>query len=133
MNLFCSPLNLHYLCSVLFLIRLFSRPRIKRETGEIPVQSRCCKLHKIVPFNLLPLPLRVGRRLERGESEDLQDKLTLICSRGKDASRYLFFILFLCDFFARLSLLLQDCFYACRISVPLWHRMAMCVCSTRCW
>ncbi len=46
MNLFCSPLDLHYLCNVLFPERPFSRLGIKRETGENPVQSRCCKLHK---------------------------------------------------------------------------------------
>ena len=132
MNLFCSPLNFHYLRNVLFLIRPFSMPRIKRETGAIPVQSRCCKLHKIVPFNLLPLPLRAGRRLERSKSEDLQGKLTLICPRGKDASRYLFIILFICDFFARLSLLLQGYFLVCRFFVLLRGRIMAYICSTHC-
>ena len=72
--------------------------QIKRETGENPVQSRCCELRKIVPISLLPLPVKGGKVIGRSESEDLQDKLTLICPRGKDAGRYLFFILFYANF-----------------------------------
>ena len=98
MNLFCSQPNFHYLRTILFPVGAFSSPGIKRETGENPVQSRCCELRKIVPISLLPLPVKGGKVIGRSESEDLQDKLTLICPRGKDAGRYLFFILFYANF-----------------------------------
>ena len=66
MNLFCSPLNFHYLRGILFPIRAFSSPGIKRETGENPVQSRCCELYKIISISLLPLPMKGGKVIGKG-------------------------------------------------------------------
>ena len=61
-----------YLCSILVFL-LSSGTRNKRESGENPGQSRCCKLHNQIRTILLPLSAicTTGRRPERSKSEDL--------------------------------------------------------------
>lgn len=41
-------------------------------------------------------PCKDGKASEKGKSEDLQNQLTLTSLRGKDTSRYLLILIFLC-------------------------------------
>ena len=70
----CQMYNglISYLCSILVFL-LSSGTRNKRESGENPGQSRCCKLHNQIRTILLPLSAicTTGRRPERSKSEDL--------------------------------------------------------------
>ena len=63
-----------------------ARERMKRESGESPEQSRCCEPH-LYGLSLLtspPLPnLRWEGKVNRGKSEDLQDRSHASCFRGK--------------------------------------------------
>ena len=43
---YCTFKKVSYLCEVLFCKPPFLRFQMKRESGESPGQSRCCKLHK---------------------------------------------------------------------------------------
>ena len=53
-----------------------SGSRINRESGENPEQTRCCEPSKQdCPLPQVPLPVRAGRRTDRGKSEDLQDDI----------------------------------------------------------
>ena len=61
---------------------------MKRESGESPEQSRCCEPH-LYRLSLLHSPAtayiykRWEGKVNRGKSEDLQDRSHASCFRGK--------------------------------------------------
>lgn len=55
---------LYYLCRVLFRANSPLEMRIKREAGESPAQSRCCKLFMCFVHSQIPLPVVGGKEDE---------------------------------------------------------------------
>ena len=73
-----------YLCSAL-VCRFRSKAAIKRESGESPEQSRCCKFHCMLQtFTSLPLEeLTSGKASATETSQKTCHALFYHCFRGK--------------------------------------------------
>ena len=77
-----------YLCNVLFRQSSLARVRMKRESGESPEQSRCCKLHLLGLLIELQKPLSgiCGWEGEQaGVSQKTCKTYIILRSRGKDS------------------------------------------------
>ena len=77
-----------YICNVLFRLGFrLAKPRMKRESGESPGQSRCCKLQTftfVYPLQGHCLLNEDGKARQTGVSQKTCKTKSCLHSRGKD-------------------------------------------------